>query len=177
MSDEKPEETPQREHTDVGPDVGAQVAQLRHELLQRPERGADGRFVSNVANADLLDRSQLLMRRIAPLREEIADSLLSDWGLSRVEATQSELMVARDLALCELIQENLIAAELESAASRNRVPFTTAKGRTATVVARLLAVMDRKLKLIQLAGMERRAKPAQSIGDLMREHDEKGRDG
>ena len=71
-------------------------------------------------------------------------------------------------ASIELIGENLIHAELEAATKHNRVPFTTAKGRTATVVARLLAVMDRKLKLIQLVGLERRSKPVNPLDAVQR---------
>ena len=159
---------PPREPTTVGADVAAHVAKIRHELLQQQERGPDGKWVAGtLASGDLLDRSQQLAREIAPMREDLADSLLADLGETREDTTQAQLMVARDIALLSLMEENLVHAELENAKKYNRVPFTTAKGRTATVVARLLAVMDRKLKLIQLIGLERRAKRVPSLSEVM----------
>jgi hypothetical protein len=88
---------------------------------------------------------------------------LADLGVTRAEASSAQLMVARDIALFSIIEQNLLAAELEAAGSRGRMPFTTAKGRTATIVARLLAVNGHKRRLLQMIGLERRAKPVNPI--------------
>lgn len=154
-----------RELATVGPSVSAFVADARRGLRQALGRGADGRYVRGNADAGgSLERSVQLQDGLAPLRDAIADTMLSDLGESRADASQALLMTVRDIALLELMEENFLAYEMERAAARgDGVAFITAKGKTTASFSKLLTIIDRKAKLIAAIGLERKARDARHL--------------
>jgi hypothetical protein len=144
-------------------DVPAAVLAARQQLQGRPERdAASGRFVGGTAAAlGPGHHSKQLQEALAPLRDAVCDATLTDLGVSRLVATQTQLMAARDLATLDVISETLWAFLQEHG------PLT-AKGKSRAALGRLLAVLDRKANLIKLLGLERRGRQVKSIADVIR---------
>jgi hypothetical protein len=142
-------------------DVVGSVSAARQAVIARAARGADGRFVrDNAAAIGDGMRSERLQTALEPLREAIVSRALTDLGYTSDDAPQTALMAVRDLAALDVMSETFWAHLLERGC-------ITQKGKTTAAVAKMLAVLDRKAKLIAMLGLQRKAKPTASPLDYI----------
>jgi hypothetical protein len=111
-------------------------------------------------------RSEQMADALAPAKAAIEADVARDLGgdipttLTRLVSAFSETTLLRESVFMRMAGEP-----------------TTNKGKARALLSAYLQLVDRELRLSQAIGLERRAKPVQSIGEIMREHIEKPTDG
>lgn len=114
------------------------------------------------------DRSVKLQAALEPVRAAIYGQTLADLGCSidgPEKPTETLRMTARNLAALDVLAETFwtfIEAQ----------GVLTAKGKTRAAVTTWLSIVDRQLKLAQVLGLERKAKRAKSLDDVLAEHED-----
>ena len=111
-------------------------------------------------------RSAQMADALAPAKAAIEADVTRDLGgdipttLTRLVSAFSETTLLRESVFMRMAGEP-----------------TTNKGKARALLSAYLQLVDRELRLSQAIGLERRAKPVQTISEIMREHTEKPTDG
>jgi hypothetical protein len=124
-------------------------------LADNSDSVKDGKYSRRFQDAVLPGQEQL-RAAIAERRIEWATDLGDDLSFGQKD------LINRGLRL------HVILDTLE--ANMEREGVLTAKGATRAAVTLYLSVLDRLTKIYQQLGLERRAKPIKSVGEIMREH-------
>jgi hypothetical protein len=146
-------------------DVPAVVRAARRQLLAvQAHDSRSGRFVGSAApsrgpGAD----SRQLDAALGPLREQLYRQALADQGHNETDAPVTLMEAERSLSSLSVLEESFWQYIVE------RGPITS-KGKTTAAVSRLLAVVDRKLKIIALLGLARRQREGLTLSQVLAEH-------
>jgi hypothetical protein len=154
---------PATECSSSGPlDVADVVSEARARLYAKPQRDeATGQWIrGGVGRGELLGRSEQFKAVVEPARRERTARILADRGVTPDAATVTLADAADDLAKLDLIAESFWQAVVDRG-------VTTTKGRTTAAVRQLLGVLDRKMALYKLLGLERQAKPVPSLDAVL----------
>jgi hypothetical protein len=148
------------------PDVNACVREALDALTSRPDRDrVSGRFTAGtLAAGTTLARSEQMWSALAPLKADLVATVETDLAASDAAETKRGLI------------DGYAEARLLRAAMFNRLvdlggPITS-KGRQRALYTAYLGALDRETKLATTLGLERRAKPAQSLAEVLAAHED-----
>lgn len=162
---------PSRELGTVGLDVPAAVRAARGRLLAAPAHDQKtGRFIGSAAPSlrSGADSSQLA-GELGPLRDGLYRQTLADQGHDATDATVTLAEAGRSLSRLSVLEESFWQYIVGDSSERPGHGVITSKGKTTAAVSRLLAVIDRKLKIIGLLGLERRQRQGLTLADILGE--------
>ena len=146
---------------------GPNVAECISEALARlstPSVRDGGRFTpGNVDAGKDLARSVAFWNAVQSARDAIVARVTADHAQSAPE-TQQRLFGA--YAGASLFRESMEIRLIESGG-----PITN-KGRTKALFKAYLSALDREMKLAQVIGLERKAKRAQSLAEVLEQHED-----
>lgn len=149
--------------SDLAPSEDVQIADVVAAIAARSsDRDASGRFTKhNAASVKTWRDSTMLKADLAPLKADLVARVYVDLGLTADEVPEvmrtcidmwAEATILRQVAFTRLSQQG--------------GPITN-KGRTRALLATWQTAFDRELRVAERIGLERRAKPAQSLHDWL----------
>ena len=149
------------------PNVDACVREALDSLQRRSGRDPQtGRFVvANVEAGGTLARSDAFWSAVAGAKAQIVASVCADLGgESGLATTLSGLIDG--YAEARLFRQAMGVRLMEMGGP------VTGKGKGRMLYTAYLGALDREMKLAQLIGLERRAKPVERLEDVLAQHEE-----
>jgi hypothetical protein len=152
-------DSPSTQLRTIEPDVAECIREARERLSAAgPSMNAMG----------VGDRSVRLQAALSPVRDAITAATLADLGYSLDGPNQppeAARVTARNLAALDVLGETFwtwIEAQ----------GVLTAKGKTRAAVTTWLSIVDRQTKLAGVLGLERKARAATPLADVLAQHEE-----
>lgn len=133
------------------------------ELAQRPKRDQAGKFIKGgLASGKTLERSEVFWSAVEPIKAELVTRVRAD--LAHDDAPETLIGLTDAYAEVRLFRSAMFLRLVEQGG-----PITP-KGRARALYTAYLNALDRETKLATTLGLERRAKPVQSLDAYIREH-------
>jgi hypothetical protein len=136
--------------------IDGRIRDVLNELVSRPQRGANGRFVAgNPAHLEGLEHSAQLKAALAPLKRELADRVRVQLAADTEDAPETLLGVIDMYCEARLLRSSAFIRMSQLGG------FMTSKGKARALLGTWASAFDREMRAVERLGLARQTRHVQ----------------